>query len=227
MVSVFQMVKASRLWRISRRLQPSGEILNCNKNCRRLKKGHNSNFCLNSTVVTAQCTFHNAVRGTVAVTTWMILQRSNSLREFVSTFGVVLPLYNKLLGISDGSICFTIQAENSAALDALWKQYQNGTLRDKLQEFLVTDEIKRLSGGEEVTLEVHIDEQDYHSACFDLMTTETRGNSNWLEKMYPQDLHMSEWGVIRKVMDKSPEGTHPTVKKTEQEQKKYIKWRIT
>ena len=34
---------------------------------------------------------------------------------------------------------------------------------------------------------------------------------------------MSEWGVIRKVMDKSPEGTHPTVKKTEQEQKKYIK----
>ena len=30
---------------------------------------------------------------------------------------------------------------------------------------------------------------------------------------------MSEWGVIRKVMDKSPKGKHPTVKKTEQEQK--------
>ena len=118
------------------------------------------------------------MRGTVAVTTWMILQRSNSLQEFVTTFNVVLPLYNRLLAISDGSICFTIQAENSAALETLWKQYQDGTLRDKLQEFLVTDEIKKLAGGEEVTLEVHIDEQDYHSACFNLMTTETRGNSN-------------------------------------------------
>ena len=26
----------------------------------------------------------------------------------------------------------------------------------------------------------HIDEQDYNNACFDPMTTETRGNSNWL-----------------------------------------------
>ena len=114
----------------------------------------------------------------VAAHSWMILQRSKSLHEFVTTFNVLLPLYNRLLAISDGSICFTIQAENSAALEVLWKQYQDGTLRDKLQEFLVTDGIKRLAGGEEVTLEVHIDEQDYHNACFELLTTETRGNSN-------------------------------------------------
>ena len=87
-------------------------------------------------------------------------------------------MYSRLLTISDGSICFTVQAENSAALQALWKQYQDGTLRGKLQEFLVTDEIKQLAGGEEVTLKVLIDEQDYHNASFDLMTTETRGNSN-------------------------------------------------
>ena len=114
----------------------------------------------------------------VAVHSWMILQRSNSPQEFFTTLNVLLPLYNRLLAISDGSICFTIQAENSAALEVLWKQYQDGTLRDKLQEFLVTDGIKRLAGGEEVTLEVHIDEQDYHNACFELLTTETRGNSN-------------------------------------------------
>ena len=38
-------------------------------------------------------------------------------------------------------------------------------------------------------------------------------------KEYPKDLHTSEWDVIRKVMDKSLEGTHPTVQKTEKEKK--------
>ena len=109
----------------------------------------------------------------------MILRRSTNPEEFVTSFTeAVLPAANTLRAISEGSICFTIQAENSSALEALWKQYQDGVLRDKLQEFLVTDEIKQLTGGEEVTLEVHIDEQDYHNACFNLMTTETRGNSS-------------------------------------------------
>ena len=109
----------------------------------------------------------------------MILRRSADLKEFARTFTkAVLPVANFLRAIREGSICFEIQAENSTALDALWKQYQDGTLRDKLQEFLVTDEIKQLAGGEEVTLKVLIDEQDYHNASFDLMKTEKRGNSN-------------------------------------------------
>ena len=136
----------------------------------------------------------------------MILRKSTNLEEFVTSFTeAVLPAANTLRAISEGSICFTIQAENSSALEALWKQYQDGVLRDKLQEFLVTDEIKQLAGGEEVTVEVDIDEQDYRNAYFDLMTTEPQGNS--------------EWAVMRKVMDKSSEGTHPTVKKTEKEKK--------
>ena len=109
----------------------------------------------------------------------MILRRSTNLEEFVTSFTeAVLPAANTLRAISEDAISFAIQAENRPALEALWKQYQDGTLRDKLQEFLVTDEIKQLAGGEEVTLEVHIDEQDYHNACFDLMTAETRGNSS-------------------------------------------------
>ena len=109
----------------------------------------------------------------------MILRRSTNLAEFVTSFTeAVLPAANTLRAVSEDAIRFTIQAENRSALEALWKQYQDGTLRDKLQEFLVTDEIKQLAGGEEVTLEVHFDQQDYHNACFDLMTTETRGNSS-------------------------------------------------
>ena len=140
---------------------------------------HNISLLIILTAITPHCTFHNVAGATVIVTTWMILRRSTNLEEFVSSFTeAVLPAANTLRAISEGSICFTIQAENSSALEALWKQYQDGVLRDKLQEFLVTDEIKQLAGGEEVTLEVHIDKQDYHNACFDLMTTETRGNSS-------------------------------------------------
>ena len=140
---------------------------------------HNISLLIILTAITPHCTFRNVAGATVIVTTWMILRRSTNLEEFVSSFTeAVLPAANTLRAISEGSICFTIQAENSSALEALWKQYQDGTLRDKLQEFLVTDEIKQLAGGEEVTLEVHFDKQDYHNACFDLMTTETRGNSS-------------------------------------------------
>ncbi|CAH3014104.1 unnamed protein product [Porites evermanni] len=91
--------------------------------------------------VTPYCTFRNVAGATVIVTTRMILRKSTNLEEFVTSFTeAVLPAANTLRAISEGSICFTIQAENSSALEALWKQYQDGVLRDKLQEFLVTDD---------------------------------------------------------------------------------------
>ena len=76
--------------------------------------------------------------------------------------------------ISEGSIRFTIQAENISALDVLWQSYQDEKLKTNLQEFLVTEEIKQLAGGE-VTLTVHIDEDEYRNARFDLMISGTEG----------------------------------------------------
>ena len=129
------------------------------------------------TAVTPHCTFRNVAGGIVVVTTWMILRRSSTLEEFVKAFTeAVLPAANTLRAISEGSLCFTIQAENRSALEALWQQYQDGTLQRNLQKFLVTDEVKQLAGGEEVTLTVHIDEQEYQNACLDLLITETQGN---------------------------------------------------
>ena len=107
----------------------------------------------------------------------MILRRSSNLQEFVNTFTeAVLPLGNTLRAISEGSLCFTIQAQTTSALHALWKTYQDGTLQRNLQEFLVTEEIKQLVGSE-VMLTVRIDEQEYNDAALDLMITETKGNS--------------------------------------------------
>ena len=114
----------------------------------------------------------------MVVTTWMILRRSSSLQEFVNTFTeAVLPLGNTLRAISEGSLCFTVQAETTLALEALWKTYQDGTLQRKLQDFLITEEIKQLVGSE-VKLTVKIDEQEYETAAWDLITTEAQGNSS-------------------------------------------------
>ena len=126
-------------------------------------------------VVIPYCTFRNLAGGAVVVTTWMVLRRSPSMVEFVSAFKeAVLPLGNCLCAISEGSIRFTIQAESMSALKALWQSYQDKTLQTNLQEFLVTEEIKQLAGGE-VTLTVHISKDEYRNALWDLMVSEREG----------------------------------------------------
>ena len=134
-------------------------------------------FLMISTAVTPYCTFRNVAGGIVVVTTWMILRRSTSLEEFVKVFTeAVLPAANILRAISEGSLCFTIQAESISALEEFWRQYQDGTLQKNLQEFLITDEVKQLAGGGELTLTVDIDKQEYQNACLDLKITRTQGN---------------------------------------------------
>ena len=84
-------------------------------------------------------------------------------------------IWKLLRAIGDGSIRFVLQAENSSALHALWESYKNETLQTNLQEFLVTEEIKQLA-RDEVTLTVHIDEDEYRIALLDLMIPGREGN---------------------------------------------------
>ena len=112
----------------------------------------------------------------VVVGTGAILRKSHNMEEFTNAFqNVVLPLANFLREIREGSIRFTIQAENIFALDALWQSYQDETLQTNLQEFLVTEEIEQLTGGE-VRLTVYIDEDEYRNARLDLMISGIEGN---------------------------------------------------
>ena len=127
------------------------------------------------TVLTLHCTFTNFIRGVGVGTIWKILSETNSLKGFANAFKeVVLPFGNWLLAISEGSIRFTVQAENISTLEALWQSYQDKTLQTNMQKFLVTEEIKQLADGE-VTLTVHIDEDEYRNAMLDFIISETEG----------------------------------------------------
>ena len=111
----------------------------------------------------------------MAVTTEVVLAKSRSMEEFANAMEKgVLPLGIFLRAISKGSIRFTLQAENISALEALWQSYQDETLQTNMQKFLVTEEIKQLAGGE-VTLTVHIDEEEYRNAMWDFIRSETEG----------------------------------------------------
>ena len=60
-------------------------------------------------------------------------------------------------------------AETPSALKELWNIYNNETLKNRLQSFLVTEEIKQLVKGEEMEVTVYIDEKEYRAAYLDLM----------------------------------------------------------
>ncbi|KAJ7377979.1 CCR4-NOT transcription complex subunit 6-like [Desmophyllum pertusum] len=87
----------------------------------------------------------------------------------------VLVASSKLVEISEGSLCFTVQADTPSALKELWDIYKNGALQNRLQEFLVTEEIKQLASGEDIEVTVYMDEQEYKQAYLDLMLLENQG----------------------------------------------------
>ena len=113
----------------------------------------------------------------MVVGTGLILRRCSSLEEFVEAFReATLPAATALQAISEGSVCFTVQAETTSALEALWQRYRDGTLRKDLQEFLVTEEIRQLADEEEVAVSVYIDEQELRNALVNLKNAEQEGN---------------------------------------------------
>ena len=129
--------------------------------------------------VKVHCTFRKIGGALLVVGTGLILRRCSSLEEFVQAFReATLPAANALRAISEGSVCFTVQAENGSALEALWQRYRDGTLQNDLQEFLVTEEIRELADGEDVMVTVYINEQEFRNALEDLTNFEQKGNFN-------------------------------------------------
>ena len=108
------------------------------------------------------CNFRNIGGALVVVSAGMALYQCSTLDEYLETFNkVVLPASTILIGISEGSLCFTVQAETPAALKELWDIYKDGTLQRRLKKFLVTDDIKQLTDAKDIELAVFIDEQEY------------------------------------------------------------------
>ena len=106
----------------------------------------------------------------------LALRSCCSFEEYCDAFNkVVLPAFTKLVELSESSLCFTVLAETPSALKELWKIYYNETLKNRLQTFLVTEEVKQLASGEEIEVTVSIDEQEYREAYLDLTFQKNQG----------------------------------------------------
>lgn len=69
-----------------------------------------------------------------------------------------------VLLVQPGSLIITVQCPSLESLESLWKGYCSGYLNDVVESFLVTDELKRKLGLDNVRLKTTIEEENY-SIC--------------------------------------------------------------
>ena len=100
-----------------------------------------------------------------------------SIGQFFRSFvDQVLPADTELADMGQEGVCFTVQANTSKGLNTLWNMYQDGTLKARLYDFVVTDRAKHLAEAEEnIELTVKIEEEEYERAYNDL-NNEGKGN---------------------------------------------------
>ena len=128
-------------------------------------------------VLTVKTVFKVVAGGITVASTLEVLSRGSTFDQLVSAVNkCVLPAGTSLIQITEGCVCLTVQAETLAALEALWSLYKNGTLRARLQDFFVTEEVREeLAGGEELEVIVTIEEGEYKKALHEL-SSEIEGN---------------------------------------------------
>ncbi|XP_073237499.1 uncharacterized protein [Porites lutea] len=63
--------------------------------------------------------------------------------------------------VKSGSLIITVQCLTLKSLESLWNDYCSGYLNDIVERFLVTDEIKRKLGMDNVRLKTTIEEEKY------------------------------------------------------------------
>ena len=108
--------------------------------------------------------------GLVIVSATEVLSGWSSYDQLVAAVqSCVLPAGTRLVQITDGCVCLTVQAESLSALTNLWRLYQDETLQKRLYDFFVTDEMRKLAGGEDVEVNVTIEGEEYQKACLELM----------------------------------------------------------
>ena len=121
-------------------------------------------------VVNIKTVFKLVAGGLTAVSAMEVLSRWSSFDQLVAAVQTcVLPAGTRLVQITDGCVCLTVQAESLSALKLLWDLYQDGTLQKNLHDFFVTDELRELADGEDMEVNVTIDEDEYQKACIELI----------------------------------------------------------
>ena len=132
--------------------------------------------------------FFSILFSLVPLKTWLLVSRKaltfaeilvnwESIGQFFRSFvDQVLPADTELADMGGGCDCFTVQASSLKGLNSLWTMYQDGTLKARLHDFLVTEKVKLLAEAKEnVELTVTIEEEEYRRAYSDL-NNEGKGN---------------------------------------------------
>ena len=170
----------------SKHIGNSPHVIRNNANCEKLncletiKRRHNKNFVFHFVfiiVLNVKTVFKVVAGGITVASTLEVLSRGSTFDQLVSAVNkCVLPAGTSLIQITEGCVCLTVQAENLASLEAFWSLYKNGTLRARLQDFFVTEEVREeLAGGEELEVVVTIEEGEYQKALHEL-SSEIQGN---------------------------------------------------
>ena len=126
--------------------------------------------------------FFSILFSLVPLKTWLLVSRKaltfaatlvnwEPIGRFFRSFSdQVLPADTELADMGGGCVCFAVQASSLKGLNSLWNMYQDGTLKARLHDFLVTEKVKLLAEAEEnVELTVTIEEEEYRRACSDLV----------------------------------------------------------
>ena len=110
--------------------------------------------------------------GITVASTLEVLSRGSTFDQLVSAVNnCVLPAGTSLIQITEGCVCLTVQAENLSSLETLWSLYKDGTLKARLQDFFVTEEVREeLAGGQELEVIVTIEEGEYQKAHHELFS---------------------------------------------------------
>ena len=165
----------------------SPHMIRNNANCEKLncletrERRHNKNFVFHFLfiiVLTVKTVFKVVAGGITVASTLEVLSRGSTFDQLVSAVNkCVLPAGTSLIQITEGCVCLTVQAENLTSLETLWSFYKDGTLKARLQDFFVTDEVREaLVGGEQVEVIVTIEEGEYKKALSELVSSEVKGS---------------------------------------------------
>lgn len=123
-------------------------------------------------VLYAKCALKYSFGGAWAFGTAYILGKYNAdPQQMINLFQkIALPAGVILMGMSTGCLKLALQAESLSSLKELWKRYTQGVLQNALSQALLTPDLLHFAEeGNDVELEVQIDERIYQEACLDLM----------------------------------------------------------
>lgn len=88
---------------------------------------------------------------------------------------IVLPSGIVLKYLCEGSVLCVVEASDLHGLYTLRQNYEDGSLKKALEEILITEDLKKLSEGQEIILDVDLDREIYQNACLELISIKEKG----------------------------------------------------